>query len=453
MDTLSPKALAARNERLSRDQWRVGVFIAAHVPLALAMHAAPDLGTAHAMVVLLYGLYVALSTKDLAKIANFVAYVVGCEVLWRTTKAGVFWEFSKYAAALLCFVGVMRTPIARRYRVVSLLYVALLLPSSVMTFSVMDLDNARQQVSFNLSGPLALGMCVWFFANVRLTQDDIRKVFYAIIGPAVGIAFLSFFTIATEEVTFNNESNILAAGGFGPNQVSAILGLAVLFIALLLFDRKLRWSIRLPMIAVGGFLLVQAALTFSRGGLFLSLAGLFGALLYLLRDARSRLTLLFIGGALFALGDLVAVPLLDDFTDGALSKRFEKSGTSGRDRLAAADLQIFSDNPILGVGPGMAFPIRHDLGFGGAAHTEYTRLLSEHGILGLLAIAAILSISIRTVLDASTASARSYVMALVVWALGFMAVNAMRLAAPSFILGLACTVAYSSQPRPPPRRA
>ena len=63
------------------------------------------------------------------------------------------------------------------------------------------------------------------------------------------------------------------------------------------------------------------------------------------------------------------------------------SDTTGREDIARADLEVWFDNPVLGVGPGVAKEYRAaTFGRAAAAHTEFTRLLAEHGILGLVAL-------------------------------------------------------------------
>ena len=68
-----------------------------HILLALTMRSYKLVSTLHAMVVLAIGVYTALTSEDIKKIIPIIGYITGAEVLWRMTKAGVFWEFGKYA--------------------------------------------------------------------------------------------------------------------------------------------------------------------------------------------------------------------------------------------------------------------------------------------------------------------------------------------------------------------
>jgi O-antigen ligase len=428
----------------------LAAFAAAHVVLALVMQALPIVAALHAVSCLVLGLVVA-ARRRIQETAYVVAYIVGSEVLWRMTRAGVFWEYGKYAVSAVVFVALLRIR-SPRNRGVALGYLALLLPSALLTLLALPLEVARQQLSFNLSGPLCLALCVLYFSNVRLTESDLRTTLLALIAPVISIGTLAYYSTATAvDLEFVGESNSVTSGGFGPNQVSAMLGLALLFALLLVLERKMARRVRIPLLLLVVVFATQAALTFSRGGLVLAIAAAFAAMFYLVRDTRARATLVVLGALLFSVGKYVVVPRLEDFTSGKLAERYTSVDPSGRGIIASFDLQIFADHPVLGVGPGVAPGLREELGHGGAAHTEFTRLLAEHGVLGILAILFLLFLGIRTILTARTLQARAYVAAMLVWFTLFLVVNAMRVAAPSFLVGLACAVAYASLPvRPRP---
>jgi hypothetical protein len=82
------------------------------------------------------------------------------------------------------------------------------------------------------------------------------------------VAFAAFFKIATTEVDYTTASNWAASGGYGPNQVSAILSLGALM-AMLLHLREPFISAQRRLQIVALLLLAQAA-TFSHGYISLS---------------------------------------------------------------------------------------------------------------------------------------------------------------------------------------
>ncbi|MCK9246550.1 MAG: hypothetical protein M0P11_06305, partial [Anaerolineaceae bacterium] len=67
-----------------------------HVGLAFLFRNFRIAATIHALLVLLLGLWTALTADNLVKVVPYAAYITGAELLWRMTRAGVFWEYGKY---------------------------------------------------------------------------------------------------------------------------------------------------------------------------------------------------------------------------------------------------------------------------------------------------------------------------------------------------------------------
>jgi len=193
------------------------------------------------------------------------------------------------------------------------------------------------------------------------------------------------------------------------------------------------------MIGLTVWLGTQSALTFSRGGLYTAAGAAVLGILYLTRDASSRIRIVLIAGFLFVFGSYVVLPRLETFTGGALSTRFENTNTTGRDRIAEADLQIWYDNPVFGVGAGESKVEHAQYLRRISTHTEYTRLLAEHGVLGLAAGILLLAMAAQSFLHLGQmrdARAKALLAPMVIWTLLYMLDKAMRLVAPSFTFGL-----------------
>ena len=71
-----------------------------------------------------------------------------------------------------------------------------------------------------------------------------------------------------------------------------------------------------------------------------------------------------------------------------------------------------------------------------AAHTEYTRLLAEHGMFGLGALVLMAMIAARNLRRAPTRLDKALAAGMLAYSLLFMAVDGMRLAATSFAFGI-----------------
>ncbi|HVG35705.1 MAG TPA: O-antigen ligase family protein [Pyrinomonadaceae bacterium] len=427
----------AERTRVRRTGWLLALaFVALHVPLALLMRQFSPLATAHAFAVLAAGLGLAVLGRRPMQVGYVGAYIVGAEVLWRMSDAAVFWEFGKYAIIVIFVVALLRAP---RLRLPGLpfVYFALLLPAVALTFTQLSLKDAQQQISFNLSGPLALFVAAWFFSHIKLDGAQLGKIFVALIAPLTGIACVTLYgTLTAANLRFAGEANDVTSGGFGPNQVSAMLGLGALVAFWFLLNEKVQLQQRFLMFGLLLFFSVQSAMTFSRGGLYNAGGACLLAALYLARDVRARLRLLMIVALTVALGYYLIVPGLDAFTGGTLLERFQDTSLTGRDLLIRADLQIWMEHPLLGVGPGVS-AIMHEAFFReAAAHTEYTRLLAEHGALGLAAMLVLAAMLLGNLRRARTRRGKALVVLLAGWSLLFMSNVAMRMVAPSFLIGL-----------------
>ncbi|MBV8762205.1 MAG: O-antigen ligase family protein [Deltaproteobacteria bacterium] len=453
----APKSVPARPpakvDRSRRAQLgTIAALAVAHVLLALVMRATPAIATAHALLAVGVCAIIAATTRRLANIPLLVAYLAGCEVLWRMCYANIFWEFGKYAVALILVIGILRVKV-RRNRLLPVLYFALLLPSALLTFMALDLETARQEVSFTLSGPLAFGLAVLFFSNVRMDAQQVMTTFFAFIVPVLGISTLVVrSTNVSDHLEFVNAANTVTSGGYGPNQVSAVLGLALMFVLLFIIVRRLSWRTRVPLFLLAAALAAQSALTFARGGLAAALAGVAAAMFVIMRgNRRARVTVLVIATLGLGITKLVIEPKLEEVTNGEIDNRYTSTKSSGRDIFIKGELDLFLESPIMGVGPGIGTTIRRERGmFFGASHTEYSRMLAEHGMLGLLSLGCLIALCVRAVRRTRDVTARALSLAMVVWFALFLLVYSTRLATPAFVLGMA--FATSVPARAPPKK-
>lgn len=409
-----------------------------HLPLGVALYNAGSLGVLHPLSVFGLGLYLAFRKPvNMNYVALVVAYIVGAEVLWRMAQATVAWEFGKYASAAILLVALIRS---RKFEIPSipLFYFALLIPACLMTIADLDLKTATPTLSFNMSGPLVLMVSCWFFYQNRISPLQFRRLLCALILPILCVAVTAlFYTVTAEAIDFGTESNFETSGGFGPNQVSGMLGLGV-YIAVAGFILFKKWS--LFSLFFGATALVFTTicvLTFSRGGIYNAIGGILVLLLFGLRDLSAglrRLAPVVVLGGLFF---FFVYPVLDDFTGGALQERFEDTGTTNRSNIAQSDFAIFAENPAFGIGVGASYSYRQKfIDEKAASHTEFSRMVSEHGSLGLAALILMFVMLFGNLQRANSVPGKAFVAGLMAWAGLFMMNTGMRLAAPGFIWGL-----------------
>jgi hypothetical protein len=72
-----------------------------------------------------------------------------------------------------------------------------------------------------------------------------------------------------------------------------------------------------------------------------------------------------------------------------------------------------------------------------AAHTEYTRLLAEHGVFGAVALLLLIVMAVAAIRRSKTIIGKALAASMIGWCFLFMMIDAMRLVAPSFAFGIA----------------
>jgi O-antigen ligase len=410
------------------------LFMLAHMPLAVVMDLVPPVAGMHALITVAVGFKWAITGRDLERVAYVGAYIVGAEVLWRMTNPDLPWELGKYALSAVLLLALFRNRTLTAPKIPAI-YFLLLLPSALITIEVMPFDQLRRELSFNLSGPLTLMVCAWFFSRIYFTAEKIQRLFLTLLAPCLGIASIAVYLIVTAtEITFTTESNAALSGGFGPNQVSSALGLGIVVAFWAMLDERATRGLRLFLFACLAFVAVQAVLTYSRGGVYAALGAIAIGAPFLLADRRRRLPFLVFVIVAVVLGRFVVLPRLDAFTQGTLVERFNQTDPTERDDILLADLELWREYPVFGVGPGRAFQMRYRQV---AAHTELSRLVAEHGTFGAVACALLLVGGVQSIRAVKSSRDRAIVTGLIVFSILFMLSAAMRLAAPSFTYGLA----------------
>jgi O-antigen ligase len=118
--------------------------------------------------------------------------------------------------------------------------------------------------------------------------------------------------------------------------------------------------------------------------------------------------------------------------------RFTDTDPTGRDLLVEVDYQVFREHPIWGAGVGQSLYYHIPVfGYKKNTHTEYSRLLAEHGIFGIGVIALMFGVLLSHVLSRRSVFSKAISTGSIVWALLYFTHSATRLVAPSFTFGLA----------------
>ena len=197
---------------------------------------------------------------------------------------------------------------------------------------------------------------------------------------------------------------------------------------------------------------IFCVINFSRGGIVTAIISVFlGAIVWLRYSISEAKNTFLVGFGVLLILLFFLFNYFDNATGNALSQRyggtFKKknpkfenygSGVSGRDELAQEDFQLFKDHLAMGVGVGMAKQARLELGPRYAAsHTELTRLLSEHGLLGLGALIILLTIPVQRFFSFKAYYRKLMVVTFVSFSIIASLHAAMRLCVMGFVYGLA----------------
>ena len=413
---------------------QVMVVLVLHLPLIFVFQRVPQLSILHAVLALLLGLHFIIRDERPHRVFWVMAYIAGAEIVWRGVESIPIWEYGKFANMGLAVLALLRYRLLPKVMLWPLLMIALLLPG-IFLMPFFD----RQAISFQLAGPFALAILSMLFSAIEIRKIDLQRILLAMIAPNMTMAALIAFSLLTGNIAFSGgNANEEVTGGIGANQVtsSISLGASAAFFYIFLAEKDRR--IRNLMVAVSVGMMVASVLTFSRAGLWNTLGLVLVAVFFLSRDRWRGSTAIQLLLSLGIISYFVVFPFLVNLTGGALVARFSDFDSTGRDVLVQVDYQVFLDNPVFGVGVGQSI-YSHTPYFGYAkpTHTEYGRLLAEHGSLGLSVMVLWLVVTISRFLRRSSAMDKALGLGFIAWGLLYMLHSATRLVAPSLAFGLA----------------
>lgn len=435
-----------KNINLTNDNYIILVIL--HIAIGLVLFLFEPLSKIYFILLLLYFLWRIISSSPSLKTREVLlacAYFAGAEVLFRMTKGGLAYESSKYLVILFMLIGMFFKGISGK-AYPYFIYLILLVPAVIMASITLSFDaNFRTNVAFVLSGPVCLGVAALFCYDRKITQKQLLQVIMYIALPIISLTtYIFLYNPSIEDVLRGTESNYQASGGFGPNQVSTVLGLGMFAIAVNLFIRSPVMLLKLLNLCILGAMTYRAIVTFSRGGVYAAAIVIAGFLwvIYFKSSIRKKNQIIW-SFILFVLAMVITWTISSNRTLGLIDKRYanqnaagmEKSDiTTGRMILFLEEIEGFLENPFTGIGASRVKDRRiEERNIIIASHNEIGRTLSEHGFLGII----ILLILIIKPLAYRTTNKRNYYFYafLFFW---FATINhsGMRIAAPALLYAL-----------------
>ncbi|WP_235835835.1 O-antigen ligase family protein [Cognatitamlana onchidii] len=407
-----------------------------------------DLGKIYFILALLFFLRKIIVTPKREKsliVLKGCAYFVGAEVFFRMTKSALSYEVCKYIVILFTLLGIYyKGASGRSYPY--FIYLFCLVPAIFVASMTLSFEaNFRKNILFVLSGPICLGMASVFCYNRTVSRKQLDDVLLYVLLPLISLTtYVFLYNPSVKDVLSGTSSNAATSGGFGANQVSTALGLGMFLLGARLISGSSKLGIKVLNIILFVAISFRAVVTFSRGGVLVGLLCLTFFLLSYFVNAPIRIKGVILRRVMFFLSVMVVTWVISsNQTMGLIDKRYanenalgeeKKDVTTGRFTLFMDEIEGFVKNPILGVGASRTKDKRiEEQGDGLPTHNEVSRLLAEHGFLGIV----ILLILVFAPLAYRTQNTKNYYFYafLCFW---FATINhsSMRIAAPAFIYAL-----------------
>ncbi|WP_281847488.1 O-antigen ligase family protein [Olleya namhaensis] len=419
-----------------------------HILIGALIYLLRPLGNLYFVGVFFFFLIRIVNAKQQLKgfeIVKACAYILGAEVILRMTESGPFYEASKYLVIMFSVMGLFYNGFNKK-ATSYLLYIVLLIPAVYVSLYLLDVGvNIKKAIAFNLSGPVCLGVAALFCYGLRITKTQLESIINFAIFPLVStLTYVILYNPNVAAVSTSTGSNFAASGGFGPNQMATVLGIGIFLMTVRFFYFSKTKVLRYLDLALVLLFAFRAIVTFSRGGVWTAILMIiaFIFVLYRTMDKANKNRMLL--SVIIFLGIGVATWILSaSQTNGMIEKRYanqnargqEKSDvTTGRGDLFLEEFDEFIANPFFGVGVGRVKDLRFQkTGIHAASHNEVSRIIAEHGLLGVFAFSILLVVPLLFRIGN-----RSNVLFFSFYLFWLLTINhsAMRIAAPAFIYAL-----------------
>jgi hypothetical protein len=383
--------------------------------------------------------------EKLVQVLIACAYVTGSEVFFRMTKAYFLYETGKYLVILFVIIGFFYDGFKRKAIVfVSLLI--LLLPAIFVSSQELGYNvDFRKAVMFNLSGPICLIFISIYIYGKSITYKDYLSVLNYIVYPLISMTtFIILYNPDIRDIVTNTAANSAASGGYGPNQVATALGLGIFILFSRLIITYKNKFVQLLMIIFLAVMIYRGILTFSRGGILTAI--IMSLIFIVIYFIYSKITLKFkllvkLIGVLSMISLIWVISV--NQSGGLIENRYANEDSLGREKddittgrldIFITELDSFYKQPFFGVGVGKMKYIRlKETGINAASHNEFSRMLSEHGLFGIISLIILLLVPI---LNNPFGLKNIYFYPFLFFWILTISHSAMRIAAPAFIYGL-----------------
>lgn len=399
---------------MNRKEKNYLLLILLHIVIGLVVFFIPPFSKPLAALVFLVGLFFIVKNQNKnQEVLLASGYIVGSEILFRMTGGIIIYEFAKYSIIIYMLMGMYYNGFSKN-AIPYWVFLVLLIPGLLVATETLNLTtDLRKTISFNISGPVCLGISSIYAYNKRVTLAKINQILLSVGLPIISITvYLILYTPDLKEaLAIGTGSNYTTSGGFGPNQVATMFGLSMfIFFSRLLLESETRLLFIINL-AITSLVTYRGLITFSRGGMITGFVMILIMLFYLYISTKSRgkMKLNYMFGFM-VLMFIVTWNYTSNQTDGLIEKRYanqdasgkvKESQLTGREEIFTNEINSFIDNPIFGVGVAKGVEIRSDISGGDItlSHNEISRMMAEHGIFGVIDLLILLFTPIALYLD------------------------------------------------------
>ena len=417
-----------------------------HAALGVIIFLFPFLAKIYTILILLAGITWMLKSKNENNEALFIsAYIVGVEVFLRMTDGNPIHELSKYLVIFFLIFGMLYRGFSRN-SFIYIVFLLLLLPGIIIGANALSFDtNVRKAIAFNVSGPICLAISALYCYQRVVNKEDLKRILIFLGLPILSMSiYLFLYNPSVKDVVTGTQSNFETSGGFGPNQVSTILGLGMFAFFTLFFVYSNTKRLIVVNLVITILMAYRGIVTFSRGGVITGLVMIVSlvVVIYLVSSKKVRAKILTLSMFLVLGGGLLWSYTIYT-TNGMIEYRYANKDARGREKadrlggreaIADTEIKAFMENPIFGLGVGKNKEYREELtGLKVSNHNEITRMLADHGSLGILGLIILFVTPLFLYL-----ANKQHLFLLSFFVFWLLTINhaAMRTAAPAFIYAL-----------------
>lgn len=421
-------------------------LILSHVVIGALGYVFPFTTKIYGYSIFIFGAYYIIKKQNRNNEALIAAaYVVGSEVFLRMTGGNPLYEISKYGVMVFLFMGMYFSGFSKG-AAPYWIFLLLLVPGVILSTFVLNFDtNIRKAIAFNISGPVCLGIASLYTYRRKIALDQMNDIILSMGLPIITcMVYLTLYTPNIRDVITSTQSNFETSGGYGPNQVATFMGLGMfIFFSRVILESPTKFLLITNLI-IALNISYRGMLTFSRGGMVTGFLMIILLLLFLYfkSNYRGRVKLNYI--IVFVTLAMMATWSYTSFqTGGLIDKRYankdakgrvKENQLTGRGDIAQNEFNTFLKNPIFGVGVGKGAEVREEeTGLKVLSHDEITRMLAEHGTLGILGLMILFFTPLVLYLENKF---NMFMLCFVLFWLLTINHAAMRTAAPAFVYSL-----------------